>query len=384
MQSILLCTLLALIAFPLAAVADRIERQVPVTAGGTFDVDLKTGGTLTIRGADDGMAEVTVERDESDVAHTEVVIEPTSGGLRLATRYLGNRHTTHASDLRIEVRLPQRFNVHLRSAGGAIHLEGLEGEFKGVSQGGKLELTELRGSADLVTMGGDIDVSRSHLSGKVSTNGGKVVVDRVGGGLQAQSLGGQVTRHDGGSAGSAAAGGGSGSGDPVVMSSMGGRLEVEAAPNGADLKTMGGKVHVRQADKFVKAVTMGGDIVIDRVDGRVDATTMAGDVTVTVTGDGAVAGSHAVRLSSNTGELRLTVPADLPVDIDVELYRTRDSRRDYHVHSDFPLKIEESADWDTSQGSPRKLIHATGRQGAATQRIELRTINGDVYITRAR
>ncbi len=383
MQSALLCALLAFIAFPLAAVADRIERQVPVTSGGTFDVDLKTGGILTIRGGGDGTAEVTVERDASDVAQTDVVIEPTSGGLRLVTRYLGN-HTTYSSDLRIEVRLPQRFNVHLHSAGGAIHLEGLEGDFKGVSLGGKLELTELRGSADLKTLGGDIDVSHSYLSGKVSTNGGNVVVDHVGGGLQAHSLGGQVTNHDNGSAGPAAAGGGSGSGDPVVMSSMGGQLEVEAAPNGADLKTMGGKVHVRQADKFVKAVTMGGDVVIDRVDRRVDATTMAGDVTVTVTGDGAVAGSHAVRLSSNSGALRLTVPADLPVDIDVELYYTRDSRRDYHVHSDFPLKIEESADWDTSHGSPRKLIHATGRQGAATQRIELRTINGDVYITRAR
>jgi hypothetical protein len=102
-----------------------------------------------------------------------------------------------------------------------------------------------------------------------------------------------------------------------------------------------------------------------------------------VAGDGPP-GSHAVHLVSNAGELRLAVPANLPMDIDVQLFYTRDSKRSYRVHSDFPLKIDESAEWDTSHGSPRKLIHATGRQGAATQRIELRTINGDVYITRAK
>jgi DUF4097 and DUF4098 domain-containing protein YvlB len=380
MRIALMYTALAFLAFPLAALADRIAKQVPVTAGQTFEIDLKTGGSLAIHGTDGSTADVTVERDDSDIAGTEVVVEPTaSGGVRLATHFVGHK-TTYSANLRVEVRLPRRFSVQLHSAGGVVHLDGLEGDFKGLSMGGKLELDNLRGTADLKTLGGDIQVTNSQLSGKVSTNGGNVVLDGVEGGLQGHSLGGQVTRHNvrGGkepAAGSAA--------DAVVMSSMGGQLKVDEAPAGAELKTMGGNVLVRSANRFVKALTMGGDILIEHVDGRVDATTMAGDVTVTVAGDGPP-GSHAVHLVSNAGELRVAVPANLPMDIDVQLFYTRDSKRSYRVHSDFPLKIEESAEWDTSHGSPRKLIHATGRQGAATQRIELRTINGDVYITRAK
>ena len=386
MPNILLYAFLASLAFPLAALAERIDKQVPVTPGQTFDIDLKTGGSLTLHGTDGNTAYVTVERDDSDAAVTEVVVEPTpAGGLRLATRFTASSSgagttRTFSSNLRIEARLPRRFSVHLHSAGGDVHLDGLEGDFKGLSMGGKLDLANLRGTAELKTLGGDIQVTSSNLSGRVDTNGGKVDLDHVEGGLQARSLGGQVTRRNTVGAKEPAAGS---AGDAVVMSSMGGQVHVDEAPNGADLKTMGGNVVVRSASRFVKAETMGGDIRIERIDGRVDATTMAGDVTVTVAGDGPP-GSHAVHITSNSGELRLAVPANLPMDIDVELFYTRDSRRDYHVHSDFPLKIEESAEWDTAHGAPRKLIHATGRQGAATQRVELRTINGDVYITRAK
>jgi DUF4097 and DUF4098 domain-containing protein YvlB len=380
MQTALLLALLAFLALPFAAIADRIDKQIPVTPGQRFDVDLRTGGSLTIHGSDDNTAVVTVEREDRDAGQTEVVVEATSGGgLRLATSFTGSRKT-YSANLRIDVRLPRRFNVQLRSAGGTVHLDGLEGEFKGLTNGGKLELTNLRGAADLKTLGGDINVASSNLSGKVSTNGGNVVLDGVEGGLQGHSLGGYVTNHGVRGAKEPIARTAS---DPAVMTSMGGNLEVEEAPNGAELKTMGGNVRVGRADKFVKAHTMGGDIVIESVDGTVDAVTLGGNVTVTVAGTGA-AGSHAVHLSSNAGELRLAVPADLAMDIDVQLFYTRDSKRHYRVHSDFPLKIEESVEWDASHGSPRKLIHATGRQGAASQRIELSTINGDVYITRAK
>ncbi|HVT58492.1 MAG TPA: DUF4097 family beta strand repeat-containing protein [Thermoanaerobaculia bacterium] len=383
MRRIAFFILAACLALPPAARADRIEKQVSVTAGQQLDIDLESGGAITIRGGDDRTASFTVDREGRDAAETEVTIEATSGGgARIATRHVGRRDS-YSTNLRIDIRLPQRFSVHLKSMGGSVHLAGLDGKFEGTTMGGDLELSELNGEAHLKTMGGDVRVSKSKLDGRITTMGGKVQLEDIEGNLQGHSMGGTVTYQNvrGGKEGSR----GDSSRGAVVMSSMGGDLRVEDAPAGAELRTMGGNVRVRSAAKYVKATTMGGDIEIDRVDGRVDATSMAGDIKVTLVegSGGSAAEPHDVKLDSKSGELHLAVPADLAMDIDIQLFYTRASRRNYRVHSDFPLKIEESSEWDTTHGSPRKLIHATGRQGAATHRIELSCINGDVYLTRA-
>ncbi|HVT17659.1 MAG TPA: DUF4097 family beta strand repeat-containing protein [Thermoanaerobaculia bacterium] len=382
MKRVTLCTLLAAVA--LAAGADRIDKSVPAAAGQRLEIDLRTGGAITVRGTGESAVSVTVDRQGRDAADCEVRLEATGSGARLSTRYAGHR-LSYSSDLRIEIRVPRRFDVELRSMGGGVLLDGIEGRFRGATNGGELRLHGLAGDVDLKTLGGDIRVASSRLNGSVSTNGGVVELDDVEGSLQGHSLGGKVTYHNARGGGNAARGDTSRdtSRGAVVMSSMGGDLEVQDAPQGAELTTMGGNVHVHSAARYVKASTMGGDVAIDRIDGRVDATTMAGDVTVSMAGDPA-RGDRGVRLSSNAGELRLTVPAELAMDIDIQLFYTRNSRRDYRVHSDFPLDLRESHEWDTSHGTPRKLIHATGRHGAGTHRVELRTINGDVYLTKAK
>ena len=127
---------------------------------------------------------------------------------------------------------------------------------------------------------------------------------------------------------------------------------------------------------------MGGDVELDRVDGWIRADTMGGDIKATVI-DRSRGGRHDVELDSQSGELHLTVPGSLAMDIDIELQYTRNSTRRYRVVSDFPLTTTESSAWEGSFGTPRKTIHAIGKQGAGTHRIVLRTVNGDVYLTRA-
>jgi hypothetical protein len=394
-----LYALLATLSLPHGLAADRIEKQVPVTAGQRLVLELETGAAVAVHGAAVSAAVVVIDREGRDAADVEVTVEPTpSGGARIRTHFTG-RGRSYSSSLRLDVRVPRRFGVELDSTGGSVHLDGLEGRFHGRTMGGELELTQLTGEVDLRTLGGDIRVASSKLNGKVSTHGGNVRFDDVEGDVEGSSLGGTVTYRNvrGGRqpAGATERSGRRGSGGTtpaaaaaesahgaVVMSSLGGDLDVEHAPDGADLKTLGGNVRVRSAGRYVKAQTLGGDIVIDQVDGRVDATTMGGNITVNMVGG--AAGDRRVHLDSKSGELRLAVPSDLAMAVDIHLYYTRDSRRSYRVHSDFPLKIEESGEWDTTHGSPRKLIRATGRQGAGTHRIELVTINGDIYLTRAK
>ncbi|HVT61609.1 MAG TPA: hypothetical protein VHR45_24825 [Thermoanaerobaculia bacterium] len=363
-------SLLTCLGLPLAARAERIEQRVPVAAGRELKVDLEAPGSITIRGTNGNLVVVVVELEGRDATDTEVAVEPTrGGGARLTSRFARHKEE-YRSKLRIEVRVPRRFGVQLLSMGGSVGLEGLDGEFDGRTMSGDLELTELSGKVDLKTMSGNIRVRLSKLDGSLTTLAGNVQFNGVEGGVEGKTMSGKVS----GKATCAS--------HAIKIVSFG-DLNIGDAPDGADLKTMRGNVLVRSAAVFVKAFTGAGNIVIDRIDGQIDARSISGDIRVNME-DGLRPGSHAARLESQSGEVHLVVPANLAMDIDIKIVSTASAGSSYRVHSDFPLKIEQSSESGWFLSSPRLVVHATGRQGAATHRIELRAVNGDVYLTRSR
>jgi hypothetical protein len=87
-----------------------------------------------------------------------------------------------------------------------------------------------------------------------------------------------------------------------------------------------------------------------------------------------------VKLQSMQGEVRLVIPEGADLDIDIELAYTKNSKRSYSINSDFPINIQETDEWDYDNGSPRKFIRGTSSGGG--NRIVIRTVNGNVYLTR--
>ncbi len=185
-------------------------------------------------------------------------------------------------------------------------------------------------------------------------------------------------------------GGGSGA---VSIHKMGGEIDVKDAPHGASLSTMGGDIHIRSVGAFATAKTMGGKITIDQANASVDASTMGGTITVkdatgavsasTMAGDitvrlvGSSAAQRDVHLSSNAGAITLVVPKDFPMDVRIKLAYTKGADRKFEIMDRVGLSQRESADWDASQGSPRKYIYAEGRVGSGQNHVQIDTINGD-------
>ena len=156
---------------------------------------------------------------------------------------------------------------------------------------------------------------------------------------------------------------------------MGGEIETEDAPEGADVSTMGGDIHIKQAEKFVRAKTMGGDIAIDSVDGWVQATTMGGNLDVTVTGAGG-----DVTLTSMSGKVVLHVPRGFGMTLELEVAFTKNSLKNYTITAPGSATQTVTPDWDYDQGSPRKYIRKAGSVNGGGHAVTVKTVNGNITV----
>jgi DUF4097 and DUF4098 domain-containing protein YvlB len=349
-----------------------LEKEFEAGEGGLVEVLLMTGGTIRISGWQKDTVSIRAEKKGRDREYCSIRFEQGARGVRVETETVGRNRSCSVD---ITIQAPERSDIDLLTMGGDITLTGLAGETEARTMGGSVELSDLAGKIELTTMGGSIRVSDSELDGRVKTMGGRIVIDNVSGDLDASTMGGEVVYNN-------RSAGGTGDGEALRISTMGGPIRVNEAPFGLEASTMGGPIHVKSAGVYARLKTMGGEINIDSIDGWVEAITMGGDVTVVMTGD-PNQGRRDVDINSRGGTIRLTVPRDLAMDVELELNYTRDAREKYRIVSDFDLTLDESEDWDTGFGKARKTISARGRRGDGRHRIVVSTVNGDIYFLAA-
>lgn len=364
-----------------------IDRVIPTRPGQSISMDIDAGGAVSVVGTDANEVRVRVDEGRQECEpRCRVDIDQDGDGVRVRAYHV-NRSSRTRGGLRFTVQVPKRYDVKIETTGGTVEVDGVTGRISGRTMGGALRFSNLSGSLNFSTMGGGITVRDSDLDGRVHTMGGSVTIDGVRGNLSGTTMGGRVTRN--GSANGVTLSSTSGrrgqvevkSSGVLSMRSMGGDIELDDAPNGADLQTMGGFIKLRHAGGNVRAHTMGGRITLGEVDGSIKATTMGGDVTARMIGDPS-RGDRDVEISSMGGDIDVTVPAGLSMDIDVEIAYTRKHEGDYRVISDVPLKQSVSENWSRAEGDARKKITATGSVGGGKNRVRIRTINGNVRINR--
>lgn len=376
---VLLMTIGSLLLAPVAAAAESNTQEFSAAGGGTLVLDFDTGATVSIYGT--GGSSISVSYTKKCRPECEIEFDESGNGLTISTRFVG-RGNSQSSNMNFEIEVPRYYDVELDSMGGALKIEGLDGTFTGRTMGGALALHDVRGVAELTTMGGEISLTDSELDGYLKTMGGEVRFENVIGDVKGSSMGGDVRyknvqRRDGGLGSPARTGSGLNdlNADTVQISTMGGGIDVEDAPEGADVHTMGGNVKIRDARNFVRAKTMGGDIRIDSIDGWVQAVTMGGDIDVTVTGAGG-----EVTLSSNSGDVTLTVPSGFGMALDLEVAFTRNSRKEYRIDAPGGYGSTVTPDWDYEHGTPRKYIRTAGNVNGGTNVVKVTTINGNITV----
>jgi hypothetical protein len=351
------------------------KKEFDVKPGGKVYIELRCGGAIEIEGWDKNVVSVDLEVSGRNADDINVEIDQDGNNVNISS-YFDDEQRNNKSHQKLFVNVPREFNVEFETMGGNVKIDKVQGIAEGKTMGGQLDLSNLKGQLDIMTMGGEINVLDCEVDGKVKTMGGAVLVENVIGDLDASSMGGKVTqRNVKGKEGSI--------GKEVNISTMGGEIDVDSAPNGAKVKTMGGNVTINSVSKFVDAITYGGDIEIKEVDGKVQAKTMGGDVDVKFIGSG---DDKDINLNSLGGNITLYVPSDFSMDVFIEIAITEeyadehDNIEEIKPAGDFNLTGELSKDWDDSNGSPRKYYRAKGSFNGGENKVVIKTINGDVTL----
>jgi DUF4097 and DUF4098 domain-containing protein YvlB len=274
-----------------AAAAKDFEQRVAAQAGGRLRVNLDSG-SIVIESHD--REEVRVDALAAGLGAGRLDFELSVQGddVRLEGRprgwmpdVLGSPH------VRARVRVPSEFSVDIRTGGGAIEIEDLEGEVRVRSSGGAIEIGRIRGDVDVETSGGAIETGEVDGELRARTSGGPIRIFAVSGSVEARTSGGSIEIL--------------GAADRVRADTSGGAISVRftEAPSGV-LETSGGDIDVEFPEDEgmdLDARTSGGSVRIDEqlaVRGRVEPTRVEAELNE---------GGDRLRLRTSGGDIRIRV-----------------------------------------------------------------------------
>ena len=225
----------------------------------TFELR-QADGAVTIQGSNESSGE------NGDVSISGI----NAGGVVTIN---GRVVTPKTPPAQIVLNVPYRQNLNLRTRGGNISIDRLQGQFHARASGGNIEADDIDGSVEVRTSGGGIRVQ--HASGTVAatTSGGSIQLGDVSGEINSRTSGGNIRIGEARGTLEARTAGGSiavGSASGVVRArTSGGSVEVRMANQpqlDSELRATGGNVTVYLRDDLkldLSAKSVGGGIRSD-------------------------------------------------------------------------------------------------------------------------
>ena len=245
---------------------ETINRSFTVSPGGELMMDVRNGRIRIETGKTDKV-EVTVVRSVRADAKDEIKdileehrieMKQTGNRVSIASDYerggifIGWRGSDRVSD-DFTIRIPDKFELDLKTSGGSITVGNLEGNVKLKTSGGSIQLGEINGRVLAKTSGGSITLSGCNRDADLKTSGGRIEIGKVSGDVVAHTSGGSITIENTTGEVDATTSGGSITasissqphGDCTLKTS-GGSINVSISGNlnfDLDAKTSGGRVH---------------------------------------------------------------------------------------------------------------------------------------------
>ena len=296
-------TMVALAAYAGGAFGQDVERSFSVDEGDRVVVDVERADLNIVAWdrSEVGISVSNTERYEFDFSQEDGVVT-VNGDYDRPNILFGFSNRRSAI---VTMNVPYRQNLDLRTSGGDIDLDRLQGEFNARTSGGDIDVDEIDGPADAHTSGGDITIGSITGSADVSTSGGDI--------------------------------------------------EIGAVSGETEMRTSGGDISLTQAGGAVSAGTSGGDIEIGNVLGSLNARTSGGDIEASFSGMEATGGE----LRTTGGDVTAYLPENAQVEIDANAMGGGVST-DFDGAETRRSAGRSSLDLTLNGGGPELVLRSTG------------------------
>jgi len=204
------------------------EKTLQTEPGKELVTSLIAGGVIVSTWTNN---EVNVKVYGNDEAEEKVIFiaENTETGVKVEGKKKESGNFKHLT-LRVEVIVPQNYNVKLFSSGGSLEVNNLKGKIEANTSGGNIKIENTNGNIEAYTAGGNISIETSNGDITASTSGGKILINGFNGNVDASTAGGDINL--------------TGTEGKIAASTAGGniRLDYTGKNMGIDLSTLGGNI----------------------------------------------------------------------------------------------------------------------------------------------
>jgi Putative adhesin len=255
-----------------------------------------SGGSIAVEGDHAGEAKVEVYvqangwNGSKDLSKAELderlsnylISVETQGNTLVATakRKSDKMNWKNGLSIAFRVYVPRQMTTDLHTSGGSIRLSHLAGKQHFETSGGSLNLTDLDGNTEGRTSGGSINLNNCRPMVDVETSGGSIEAVASSGKIKLETSGGSIRLRD---------------------------LDGNVHAN-----TSGGSVEGNDIKGELEATTSGGSVRIKGMAGSLEASTSSGSIEAEMVSVG-----KYVRLSTSSGSVRVKMPLDKGLDLDL-------------------------------------------------------------------
>jgi hypothetical protein len=250
---------------PLAlnSIRDDVHKTFTVQPGGTLILDSDRGSIEVSSGGMD-QVRVDIEReigaantDEAKQVLNELNLNCRQEGnnVYIMARYPGNRFGIgwgNRLKLRFVILVPDKYSLDMKTGGGSITVNDLQGTIQARTSGGSLNFGHINGSVNGRTSGGSIRLEGGSGPVDVETSGGSIRIGKAEGPVDARTSGGGIKVEE--------------VRGRIRASTSGGSIEatITSQPEGdCELSTSGGSIRAqlnRNLNMDLDAKTSGGSV----------------------------------------------------------------------------------------------------------------------------
>jgi len=157
-----------------AALAADFYQELSATPGETLNLMTHSGSILVrTHNKDSVIVDVDVSGREED--EFEVKVERRSDEI-IVLGEKENPNSWNGLKVKFEITVPERFELELRTAGGSISIDDLQGDIDANTSGGSISVGNIQGDVELHTSGGSIKTDNIYGEIDAHTSGGSIQV----------------------------------------------------------------------------------------------------------------------------------------------------------------------------------------------------------------